>query len=118
MKVINILFIYILFNAGPGVCEGVKQEAMKFMEEAEQLILASNGSQFAFGESFLLAKGVQLTDRDLLRSAGPDGLEAVISQKLLSGSDSALQLAAWSGGWEGEESLIKWSHAQNLCKRT
>lgn len=115
MKVINILFIHILFNAGPGVCEGVKQEAMKFMEEAEQLILASNGSQFAFGESFLLAKGIQLTDRDLLRSAGPDGLEAVISQKLLSGSDSALQLAAWSGGWEG---LIKWSHAQNLCKRT
>ncbi|XP_057880895.1 thyroglobulin [Melospiza georgiana] len=80
----------------PGVCEGVKQEAMKFMEEAEQLILASNGSQFAFGESFLLAKGIQLTDRDLLRPAGPQGLGAEISQKLLSGTDSALQLAAWS----------------------
>lgn len=71
---------------------------MKFMEEAEQLILASNGSQFAFGESFLLAKGIQLTGRDLLRPAGPYGLEAEISQKLLSGTDSALQLAAWSGG--------------------
>uniref|UniRef100_A0A8C3DMA2 Thyroglobulin n=1 Tax=Corvus moneduloides TaxID=1196302 RepID=A0A8C3DMA2_CORMO len=82
--------------ACPGICEGVKQEAMKFMEEAEQLILASNGSQFAFGESFLLAKGIQFTDSDLLRSAGPDRMEAVISQKLLSGSDSALQLAAWS----------------------
>ncbi|XP_017594533.1 PREDICTED: thyroglobulin [Corvus brachyrhynchos] len=82
--------------ACPGICEGVKQEAMKFMEEAEQLILASNGSRFAFGESFLLAKGIQFTDSDLLRSAGPDRTEAVISQKLLSGSDSALQLAAWS----------------------
>ncbi|RMC14831.1 hypothetical protein DUI87_07007 [Hirundo rustica rustica] len=82
--------------ACPGVCEGMKQEAMNFMEEAEQLILASNGSQFAFGESFLLAKGIQLTDSDLLRSAGPYGPGAVISQKLLSGSDSALQLAAWS----------------------
>ncbi|NWY65817.1 THYG protein, partial [Erithacus rubecula] len=82
--------------ACPGICEGVKQEAMKFVEEAEQLILASNGSQFAFGESFLLAKGVQLTDSDLLRSAGPFGLGAGVSQKLLSGSDPALQLAAWS----------------------
>ncbi|NXI27854.1 THYG protein, partial [Sterrhoptilus dennistouni] len=82
--------------ACPGICEGVKQEAMKFMEEAEQLILASSGSQFAFGESFLLAKGIQLSDSDLLHPAGPYGLEAVISQKLLSGSDSALQLAAWS----------------------
>ncbi|OWK61504.1 Thyroglobulin [Lonchura striata] len=82
--------------ACPGICEGVKQEAMKFMEEAEQLILASNGSQFAFGESFLLAKGIELTDRDLLRSAGPYGLQAAISQELLSGRDSALQLAAWS----------------------
>uniref|UniRef100_A0A803VL40 Thyroglobulin n=1 Tax=Ficedula albicollis TaxID=59894 RepID=A0A803VL40_FICAL len=82
--------------ACPGICEGVKQEAMKFVEEAEQLILASNGSQFAFGESFLLAKGVQLTDSDLLRSAGPYGLGAGVSQELLSGTDPALQLAAWS----------------------
>ncbi|NWS92477.1 THYG protein, partial [Toxostoma redivivum] len=80
--------------ACPGICESVKQEAMKFMEEAEQLILASNESQFA--ESFLLAKGIQLRDSDLLRSAGPYGLGAGISQKLLSGSDPALQLAAWS----------------------
>lgn len=100
------------------MCEGVKQEAMKFMEEAEQLILSSSGSHFAFGESFLLAKGIQLTDSDLLRPAGPYGLGAVIPQKLLSGRDSALQLAAWSGGWKGEEGSIKWSRAQNLCKST
>ncbi|NWX34409.1 THYG protein, partial [Notiomystis cincta] len=80
----------------PGICEGVKQEAMKFMEEAEQLILASNGSQFAFGESFLLARGVQLSGRDLLRSAGAGAPGAAVAQKLLSGADSALQLAAWS----------------------
>uniref|UniRef100_A0A8C3R9P6 Thyroglobulin n=1 Tax=Cyanoderma ruficeps TaxID=181631 RepID=A0A8C3R9P6_9PASS len=82
--------------ACPGICGGVKQEAMKFMEEAEQLILASSGSQFAFGESFLLAKGIQLMDSDLLRPAGSYELEAEILQKLLAGSDSALQLAAWS----------------------
>ncbi|NXT00229.1 THYG protein, partial [Jacana jacana] len=80
----------------PGICEGVKQEAMKFMEEVEQLILASNSSHFPFGQSFLLAKGIQLTDGDLLRSAQPQEPEEVISQKLLSGSDYALQLAAHS----------------------
>ncbi|NXN28249.1 THYG protein, partial [Nycticryphes semicollaris] len=82
--------------ACPGVCESVKQEAIKFMEEAEQLILASNSSHFPFGESFLMAKGIQLTDSDLLRSARPYGSEVVISEKLLSGSDYALQLAAQS----------------------
>ncbi|NXK87325.1 THYG protein, partial [Formicarius rufipectus] len=82
--------------ACPGICEVVKQKAMRFMEEAAQLILASNGSHFAFGESFLLGKGVQLTDRDLLRSAQPYESLALVSAKLSSGRDSALQLAAWS----------------------
>ncbi|XP_010114533.1 PREDICTED: thyroglobulin-like, partial [Chlamydotis macqueenii] len=82
--------------ACPGICEGVKQKAMKFMEEAEQLILASNSSHFPFGESFLMAKGIQLTDSDLLRSARPYESEVVVSEKLLSGSDYALQLAARS----------------------
>ncbi|KAM6126150.1 LOW QUALITY PROTEIN: thyroglobulin [Pterocles gutturalis] len=80
----------------PGICEGVKQQAMKFMEEAEQLILASNSSHFPFGESFLMAKGIQLTDNDLLRSAQPYELEVVVSEKLLFGGDYALQLAARS----------------------
>ncbi|NXX77746.1 THYG protein, partial [Urocolius indicus] len=80
----------------PGICESVKQEAMKFMEEAEQLILSSNRSHFAFGESFLMAKGVQLTEKELLRSARPYESEVVVSEELLSGSDYALQLAAQS----------------------
>ncbi|KAK2513360.1 Tg [Columba livia] len=82
--------------ACPGICEGVKQKAMKFMEEAEQLILASNSSHFPFGESYLMAKGIQLTDNDLLRSARPYESELVVSEELLVGSDYALQLAAWS----------------------
>uniref|UniRef100_A0A8C3JGU4 Thyroglobulin n=1 Tax=Calidris pygmaea TaxID=425635 RepID=A0A8C3JGU4_9CHAR len=82
--------------ACPGICESVKQEAMKFVEEAEQLILASNSSHFPFGESFLMAKGIQLTDSDLLRSAQPYESEVVVSENLLSGSDYALQLAARS----------------------
>lgn len=84
-------------STGPGICESVKQEAMKFMEEAEQLILASNSSHFPFGESFLMAKGIQFTDNDLLRSVQLHESEVVVSEKLLSGSDYALQLAARSG---------------------
>ncbi|NXP73581.1 THYG protein, partial [Ramphastos sulfuratus] len=80
----------------PGVCESVKQRATKFVEEAEQLILTSNRSQFAFGESFLMANGIQLTDKDLLRSSRPYESAVVVSEKLLSGSDYALQLAARS----------------------
>ncbi|NXP49491.1 THYG protein, partial [Heliornis fulica] len=82
--------------ACPGRCESVKQEAMKFMEKVEQFILASNSSHIPFGESFLMAKGIQLTDKELLRSARPYKTEVVVSEMLLSGSDYALQLAAQS----------------------
>uniref|UniRef100_A0A8C2TCI6 Thyroglobulin n=1 Tax=Coturnix japonica TaxID=93934 RepID=A0A8C2TCI6_COTJA len=80
----------------PGMCQSVKQEAMKFIEETEQLIRDSNTSHFPFGESFLMAKGMQLTDSDLLRSTRPYESEMMVSEKLLSGSDYALQLAAQS----------------------
>lgn len=76
------------------------------MEEAEQLILASNSSHFPFGESYLMAKGIQLTDNDLLRSARPYESELVVSEELLMGSDYALQLAAWSGRWKRDETLM------------
>ncbi|NXA51784.1 THYG protein, partial [Nothocercus julius] len=82
--------------ACPGMCESVKQEAMKFVEEAEQLILASNSSHFPFGESFLMAKGIQLLNSDLLRPAQPYESEVLVSGVLLSGSDYAFQLAAQS----------------------
>ncbi|XP_064363961.1 thyroglobulin [Dromaius novaehollandiae] len=82
--------------ACPGICESVKQEAMKFVEETEQLILASNSSHFPFGESFLMAKGIQLSNNDLLRSAWSYESEILVSEKLLLGSDYAFQLAAES----------------------
>ncbi|XP_074840896.1 thyroglobulin [Carettochelys insculpta] len=82
--------------ACPGACERVKQEAMKFMDEAEQLILASNGSHIPVGQSFLMAKGLQLTDDDLLRFAETFQSGAAFSEKLLMGSNYAVQLAAQS----------------------
>ncbi|OXB74632.1 UNVERIFIED_CONTAM: hypothetical protein H355_010158 [Colinus virginianus] len=82
--------------ACPGICQSIKQEAMKFIEETEQLIRASNTSHFPFGESFLIAQGIQLMDNELLRSTRPYESEMMVSEKLLLGSDYALQLAAQS----------------------
>ncbi|XP_074919354.1 thyroglobulin isoform X1 [Chelonoidis abingdonii] len=82
--------------ACPGACESVKKEAMQFIDEAEQLILASNGSHIPLGQSFLMAKGLRLTDNDLLHFAETFQSGIAFSEKLLAGSDYAVRLAAQS----------------------
>ncbi|KAJ6663125.1 hypothetical protein lerEdw1_010718 [Lerista edwardsae] len=77
----------------PRPCDVAKQEAMQFVSEVEELIRASNGSHFPFGQSFLMAKGVLLTDDELLNFSQ---LGTVVSEKLLTGSNYAIQLAAQS----------------------
>ncbi|XP_069076883.1 thyroglobulin [Pleurodeles waltl] len=80
----------------PGPCERVRQRAMLFVEEAEQLIAASNSSHFAFGHSFLLASGVRLTDKELFRSADTFRSGVSFSERLLTTDDYSLRLAAQS----------------------
>ncbi|XP_067387679.1 thyroglobulin [Emydura macquarii macquarii] len=82
--------------ACPGACESVKKEAMHFIDEAEQLILISNGSHVPLGQSFLMAKGLQLTDNDLLHFAETFQSGIAFSEKLLAGNDYAVRLAAQS----------------------
>ncbi|XP_034615481.1 thyroglobulin, partial [Trachemys scripta elegans] len=82
--------------ACPGACRSVKREAMQFIDEAEQLILASNGSHIPLGQSFLMAKGLRLTDNDLLHFAETFQSGIAFSEKLLAGSDYAVRLAAQS----------------------
>ncbi|XP_066479365.1 thyroglobulin [Tiliqua scincoides] len=77
----------------PRPCDAAKQEAMQFAKEVEQLTRASNTSHFPFGQSFLLAKGVLLTDDELLSFSQ---LGTTLSEKLLTGSTYAIQLAAQS----------------------
>ncbi|KAJ1194225.1 hypothetical protein NDU88_003517 [Pleurodeles waltl] len=69
---------------------------MLFVEEAEQLIAASNSSHFAFGHSFLLASGVRLTDKELFRSADTFRSGVSFSERLLTTDDYSLRLAAQS----------------------
>ncbi|XP_053101944.1 thyroglobulin [Hemicordylus capensis] len=77
----------------PGLCEATRQEALKFVNEMEQLIRASNSSHIPFGQSFLIAKGITLTDDELLNSSQP---EIKFSKELLTGSNYAIRLAAQS----------------------
>uniref|UniRef100_A0A803SSA7 Thyroglobulin n=1 Tax=Anolis carolinensis TaxID=28377 RepID=A0A803SSA7_ANOCA len=80
--------------AGPGECEATKQEALKFVDKVEQLIKDSSSSHFPFGQSFLMAKVVALTDDELLNNFSQSGI--TFSEELLSGSDYAIRLAAQS----------------------
>ncbi|XP_061467862.1 thyroglobulin [Rhineura floridana] len=79
----------------PGECEASKRDALQFINEVEQLIKNSNSSHFPFGESFLMAKTVTLTDDELLYNASQSE-SITISERLLMESDYAIQLAAQS----------------------
>uniref|UniRef100_G3WK69 Thyroglobulin n=1 Tax=Sarcophilus harrisii TaxID=9305 RepID=G3WK69_SARHA len=81
--------------ACPGACEEARLQVVHFIEETEEIIRASNSSQFALGESFLMAKGILLSDEELSRPLSfPSG--EMFSKSLYRGSDYALQLAAQS----------------------
>ncbi|XP_036597527.1 LOW QUALITY PROTEIN: thyroglobulin [Trichosurus vulpecula] len=81
--------------ACPGACEEVRLQVVQFIEEAEEVIRASNSSQFALGESFLMAKGILLSDEEISRPLSfPSG--DTFSNKLFRGIDYALRIAAQS----------------------
>ncbi|XP_051015534.1 thyroglobulin isoform X2 [Acomys russatus] len=79
----------------PGPCEEVKLRVMRFIKETEEIVSASNGSSFPLGESFLVAKGIQLTSEELGLSPLYSSREA-FSEKFLRGSEYAIHLAAQS----------------------
>uniref|UniRef100_A0A8D2KSV9 Thyroglobulin n=1 Tax=Varanus komodoensis TaxID=61221 RepID=A0A8D2KSV9_VARKO len=79
---------------GPGECEAAKREAREFANQVELLIRDSSTSHFPFGESFLMAKVAMLTEDELLNNFSQPGI--LFSEKLLTGKDYALRLAAQS----------------------
>ncbi|CAH7110010.1 Tg [Phodopus roborovskii] len=78
-----------------GLCEEAKLRALKFIEEMEEIVLASNGSSFPLGESFLAAKGIQLASEELGLPPLHPSREA-LSEKFLRGGGYAIYLAAQS----------------------
>ncbi|OBS79765.1 hypothetical protein A6R68_22034 [Neotoma lepida] len=79
----------------PGPCEEVKLRALKFIKETEEIVSASNGSSFPLGQSFLVAKGIQLTSEELgLPPLYPS--QEAFSKEFLRGGEYAIRLAAQS----------------------
>lgn len=89
---------------GPGPCEEVKLRVLKFIKETEEIVSASNASSFPLGESFLVAKGIQLTSEELdLPPLFPS--RDAFSEKFLRGGEYAIRLAAQSSECCTEDSL-------------
>ncbi|XP_058257956.1 thyroglobulin isoform X2 [Hemibagrus wyckioides] len=77
----------------PGPCSLVQGQSEKFLAEVERLISLSNSSHLPVGYSFLLAESVKLSPEEL-QQAITSGFQ--ISDILLSNTNSALRLAAYS----------------------
>ncbi|XP_067833083.1 thyroglobulin [Heptranchias perlo] len=84
------------FPQCPGPCDRAVQQVLRFIEEADEHIVASNNSNIPFAQGFLLASGIQLTQNELLHSPGMFQSGLSFSETLLSGSDYAVRLAARS----------------------
>ncbi|XP_032109842.1 thyroglobulin isoform X3 [Sapajus apella] len=79
----------------PGSCEEAKLRVLQFIRETEEIVSASNSSQFPLGESFLVAKGIRLRNEDLgLPPLFPP--REAFSEQFLRGGDHAIRLAAQS----------------------
>ncbi|XP_043922872.1 thyroglobulin [Protopterus annectens] len=79
-----------------GVCDRVKHEVLQFIEEANEIIKTTNSSFLPFGYGFLMANGIQFTNRELFISLESFQSETDFLEKLLSGTDYAIRLAAQS----------------------
>ncbi|KAM9308463.1 thyroglobulin [Gastrophryne carolinensis] len=79
----------------PGSCEMAKLKSAQFVEEARNIMAASNASNFPLGYNFLLANGVRLSERELTYSEEhQSGIK--LSESLLKADTYGLRLAAYS----------------------
>ncbi|NP_001316486.1 thyroglobulin [Xenopus tropicalis] len=92
----------------PTSCELAKLRAMKFIKEAEDLSAISNISHFPWGLSFLIANGIELTERELLHPEGFFRSGEPFFERFRDRGDYAVHLAAQSTlrfHWQQRSSL-------------
>ncbi|KAI9532440.1 hypothetical protein NQZ68_031963, partial [Dissostichus eleginoides] len=77
-----------------GRCSRALDDVTVFRQEVQSIINLSNSSHLPLGYGFLLAHGLQLTPEEL--QTGQSEKELLVSERLLSRSDAALRLAAFS----------------------
>ncbi|XP_069771801.1 thyroglobulin [Narcine bancroftii] len=80
----------------PESCSRAAEQALQFIDEATKLILASNSSKMPFTQGFLVASGIHLTENELFPSSENSQTDLPFTEKLLSGLDYAVRLAARS----------------------
>ncbi|KAM4865279.1 thyroglobulin [Thomomys bottae] len=78
----------------PGSCEEVKLSVLQFIKESEDIVSTSNAS-FPVAESFLVAKGIRLTNEELGLPPFLPSRDA-FSEKVFQGGDYTIRLAAQS----------------------
>ncbi|XP_040900588.1 thyroglobulin isoform X2 [Toxotes jaculatrix] len=81
-------------QSSAGGCSQVLAEVTAFREQVKSVIALSNSSHLPLGYGFLLAEGLRLTSEELQISQSEEEMQ--ISDRLLSRSKAALQLAAYS----------------------
>ncbi|XP_019124008.2 thyroglobulin [Larimichthys crocea] len=77
-----------------GRCSEALAEVTAFRQEVKRIVTLSNSSHLPLGYGFLLAEGLRLTPEELQTSQSEEELQ--ISDRLLSRSNAALRLAAFS----------------------
>ncbi|KAF1388560.1 hypothetical protein PFLUV_G00091540 [Perca fluviatilis] len=82
------------FRSSAGRCSQALDEVTAFRQEVKSVIALSNSSHLPLGYGFLLAEGLRLTPEELQVSQSDEALR--ISDRLLSRSNAALRLAAFS----------------------
>ncbi|OCT77184.1 hypothetical protein XELAEV_18032380mg [Xenopus laevis] len=80
----------------PTSCELAKLRAMQFINEAADLTAISNTSHFPWGQSFLIASGIQLAERELLHRDGFFTSGVPLSERFRDRDNYSLRLAAQS----------------------
>ncbi|XP_018546238.2 thyroglobulin-like, partial [Lates calcarifer] len=81
-------------QASTGGCSQVLSEVTAFREQVRSVVALSNSSHLPLGYGFLLAEGLRLTPEELQISQSDE--EMLLSDWLLSRSNTALRLAAFS----------------------
>ncbi|KAK5861626.1 hypothetical protein PBY51_017086 [Eleginops maclovinus] len=81
-------------QSSAGRCSQALDDVTAFRQEVQSIITLSNSSHLPLGYGFLLADGLQLTGEELQISQSEE--ELLISERLLSRSNAALRLAAFS----------------------
>ncbi|XP_045901457.1 thyroglobulin [Micropterus dolomieu] len=81
-------------RSSAGQCSRALAEVTAFRQEVRSVVTVSNSSRFPLGYGFLLAEGLRLTPEELQISQSEEELQ--ISDRLLSRSNAALRLAAFS----------------------